>query len=559
MAELPVEIPARLPSTEIELPGGNVLKGISMLPVARQLGLLIALAVSVALGFSIVLWMKEPDYRSLTGISDPRQVDDVAKVLDANGINYKIDNQVGMLLVPADSYYQAKMRIAGAGISDGTQRGNELLEDGGGFGVSRLMEQARLWRSLEGELAKSIATMNSVQRARVHLAIPKTTTFIRDRRAPSASVTVVLRGGAEFVGEQIRGIKNLVANAVPELSPDNVSVVDQNGRLLSSAREDDLSQEAERQQKTVRRLENDLRDKIHGILLPIVGEHHFSAQVSADMDFTSVEQTEELFNPDLSALRSEQTLSETQRGDALEGGIPGALTNQPPGETTIPEALPGDTTAAVDETMQRSRNQATRNFELDRTISHTRHAVGRVERLTVSVVVDDIANETDEETTFEPWTEDGIERLTALVKTAVGYDASRGDLVTVVNSAFVNERVEIVEPAPFWTENWFLDLVKQGVGAALVILIVLGLLRPVFRNLSQQGAKRADELLAQLQLQAGPNQQQQILTGALPEPGTVGYFPKTSEIDRSVESVRSIVQENPGRVAAVVKDWVNDE
>ncbi len=324
MADLPVEIDAgTTPSNEAAGPGGDFLRGYATLPIVRQLGLMLALAATVAVGVSVVLWMREPDYKPLTGIGSVRQANAAAEALQAANIPYRLDDSTGMLMVPAEVLHQARMKIAGVGGLSGDQEGFELLDKDQGFGVSQFMETNMFRRSLEGELARSITSINSVQHARVHLAIPKSTAFLRDQRAPTASVTVGLAPGQSLSFGQVRAIMNLVAGAVSELTADHVTVVDQTGQLLSGQEDDTAQGGTDRQFKYVQQLETSLREKVHNILLPTVGANRFTAEVAADVDFTWVEETEELFNPDQPALRSEQTLNEQRVGEASDGGVPG--------------------------------------------------------------------------------------------------------------------------------------------------------------------------------------------------------------------------------------------
>jgi flagellar M-ring protein FliF len=562
MADLPVEIDAgaAASSSGSGSSGGDFLRGYSTLPIVRQLGLMLALAATVAVGVSVVLWMREPDYKPLTGLGSARQVNAAAEALQAANIAYRLDEGTGMLMVPAEMLHQARMKIAGVGGLSGDQEGFELLDKEQGFGVSQFMETNMFRRSLEGELSRSITSINGVQHARVHLAIPKSTAFLRDQRTPTASVTVGLAAGQSLSSGQVRAIMNLVAGAVSELTPEHVAVVDQTGQLLSGQDDDSAQGGTDRQLKYVQQVESSLRDKVRNILLPTVGVNRFSAEVAADVDFTWVEETEELYNPDQPALRSEQTVNEQRVGDASDGGVPGSVSNQPPAVATapqtLPDALPAGATAPA--APSRSRTQATRNFELDRTISHTRHQVGRVTRLTVSVLVDDLPAPATEDgkISYVPWKDQDLERLTALVKNAIGYSAARGDTVTVINSPFLEEHAEPVEAVPFWTQTWFIDVVKKVIGGLLVLALVLGLLRPLFRNLSRAGSSVAsDAAMARLVSMRSPNDRQ-FYTSL--DGGQVGVIGGPSH-QAQLATVRGLVAENPARVAQVVKHWVSKD
>jgi flagellar M-ring protein FliF len=410
MAELPVEANVTTPES-LAIPGANFLRAASGMPIVRQLTLLFAIAGSVAMALVAVLWMQTPDYRPVTGITSALQANEVVIALDGANIPHRIDEHTGMVLVPGDMLYEARMKLAGAAGVDGRQLGYELLDKDQGFGVSQFMELARHRRSIEGELARSIATITSVESARVLLATPKSTTFLRDRRKPTASVTVKLLPTRDLSPAQVKGITNLVAGAVPELNADDVAVIDQSGRLLSASAKDEQLEQSERQLAYIARIESQLQDKIGNILSPTVGANRFSAEVSAEVDFTRTEETEELYNPDLLALRSEQRLDEENVGELPVAGVPGTLTNQPP------ETQPSQAGIAVapEPVNRRSRSQSTRNYEVDRTISHTRHAVGALSRLTVSVVVDDtiVADVNTGETISQPWTAEELQRLNA--------------------------------------------------------------------------------------------------------------------------------------------------
>jgi len=555
MADMPAETSDARPAARSGAAGRGLdvsfLVGFGSLPIVRQVGLMIGLAASVALGFGVVLWSQDDEYRPLTGVVSPRQTNEVAEVLSTSGIPHRIDPASGMLLVPSGRIHEARMKMAGAEIVDGTQMGFELLDEDQGFGVSQFMEQARFRRSLEGELARSIASLNSVHNARVHLAIPKRTAFVRDQRQPTASVTLALAPGATLDGDQVQAVMNLVAGAVPELAPEHVAVVDQRGSLLSRKDEDPSLDRTERQLAYIRRVESNLQEKLANILTTVAGPERFRAEVNADVDFTAVEETEESYDPEERVVRSEQSLEESRRGADLAAGIPGALANQPPGAGVAPET-PEQAPLADDEAPRRpaqTRVQSTRNYEVDRTISHTRHQVGQVARLTVSVVLDESrpggggaggADGGDDEA--QPaWSDAELERISALVRTAVGFRAERGDTVTVVTSPFVIREVATLAAPPFWMEAWFLELAKQVLGALVVLLIVFMLLRPLFRNLSDAGDTIKTHQALALEAQS-------TAAGG-------GGHPAQLAGDRKLESVRSLVAEQPETVARVVKQW----
>ena len=553
MADLPVQ-QSTAGAGAVAFPGVDFLRGAAGMPAVRQLVLVFALAGSVALAVAAVLWMQSPDYRPVTAITSAFQASEIAAVLESEGIGHKVDERSGMILVPQEHLYEARMKLAGAGSVDGRQLGYELLDQEQGFGVSQFMELARHRRSVEGELARSISTITAVESARVLLATPKATTFLRDRRQTTASVTVRLAPGQALSRNQVRGITNLVAGAVPELKPENVAVVDQSGKLLSNAEEDESLEQSERQLQYVARIERQLQDKVRNILLPTVGPNRFSAEVTAAVDFTRSEQAAELFDAEPQAVRSEQIVAEENVGEPGPGGVPGVLTNQPP--ETQPQ--PGAVAEAADPVVRRSRSEATRNFEMDRTVSYVQNGVGEVKRLAVSVVVDDlpaVAAETGE-TAGEPWTEAELARLTTLVKSAVGFDETRGDVVSVINSPFYSAAPDVVDTLPFWTQSWFFELMKQTLGALVLLGLVFGLLRPLFKNLSNAGASvKEQQRLASL-ARIEPGQM------AVPGAATAGYLSGGGYgggYANRVDAVRGLVEEDPGRVAQVVKHWVSSD
>jgi flagellar M-ring protein FliF len=540
----------------INIPGADFLRGAAGMPAVRQLALLIAIAASVAIGVVAVLWMQSPDYRPLSGINSVAQANEVAGLLDSNGIPHRIDERTGVILVPQDHFHSARMMLAGAGQLDESPAGYELLDGDQGFGVSQFMELTRHRRSVEGELARSIGSLDAVQSARVLLATPKATTFLRDRRKPSASVTVRLFPGHALTDPQIRGITSLVAAAVPELEPEAVAVVDQSGKLLSLGEEDQDLEASERQLAYIAKVERQLQNKVSGLLRPLVGADGFGVEVSADVDFTRSEQAEELYNPEQAAIRSEARLEEKNYEEPVAAGVPGALSNQPP-ETERNEDLVLATGAS---NAVSSRTESTRNFEIDRTVAYTQRAVGSIKRLTVSVVVDDIAVVDPEtgEAKVTPWSEEDLQQLTESVKNAVGFSEQRGDLVSVVNRRFFTPAVEPVAEVPFWAESWFVELLKQSLVGVLLLLLALGFLRPLFRNLSKAGAAvqerntQAQAQLGQMSMEGVPIDPNRPAAGMLLPAGVGGYEAK-------VDAVRGLVAQDPGRVAQVVKHWVSKD
>lgn len=545
----------------------DLVEGFNNLNLVRQAGLMVALAASVAIGFAIVLWTQGDDYRPLYGSLEHLDSEGVVQVLESQDIKFKVDDKSGALLVESKDIHRARLKLAEAGIPGDRSAGFELLDQEQPLGTSQFMENARYRRSLEGELARTITSINSVRSARVHLAIPKRSVFVRDSSRPTASVFLEVFPGAGVKPEQVKAIANLVASSIPELLLENVTVVDQKGNLLSTGEEDEQLLQAAKHREYTLKLESDITQRINNILMPVVGSGNYKAEVSADVDFTEVEQAEEMFNPDLPAVRSEQTMEESSDGRGLAAGIPGALTNQPPGTAAAPEqANPQDPNAAAAAANGNVRRQATRNYELDRTVSYTKHQQGKLRRMSVAVVVDDrLVIDADGNETRVPWTDNELERMAVLVRDAVGFSASRGDSVNVLNSPFIDrgDATEILE-MPFWQEEWFQSLVKQLVGLLLILALILGLLRPVLKSLTNTGSKAKEEEAARemAALQAagldsfeGLSDETVTLTGgdalALPSP--------EESYEQQLNAIKGLIAEDPGRVAQVIKRWINQD
>lgn len=549
--------------------GFAILDGLGGLNVIKQIGLMIGLAASIALGVGVVLWSQEPDFTPLYTDISHLEAGQVSDLLQRENIRFKVDTASGMLMVQSDRIHDARMKLAAEGFPTGASLGYELLDKEQAFGTSQFMEKTRYHRSLEGELAKTVSSMNRVRGARVHLAMPKRSVFISDNRRPSASVFVELYPGQSLDRMQVSAIVQLVAASIPELSEKDVTVVDQRGQLLSETDHDSELAMANKQLDYTRNIEERYMARIAGILQSIVGDDGYRVQLSADVDFSEKEQTSEFFNPDLPAVRSEQTLKEVVGGDGAAAGVPGALSNQPPGAVTVPETAQGAANQANAAAAGNSRSQATRNFELDRTISHTRHQVGTVKRLTVAVVVDDkqtlVAGEGDkQEYKRQPISDAEMERIRVLVKDAIGFNAARGDSVTVINQAFrppqAEEMVEI-PPPPLWEQPWFWDLVKRGGGFLLVIFLIFGVLRPILKRLADAGK---DESLTALESQlGGPLGADGALAGGPDVTLTGASNPllpgPNASYDQHLDAVKSMVAEDPRRVAQVVKSWIANE
>jgi flagellar M-ring protein FliF len=534
--------------------------GFTHLPLVRQLGLLIGLAASVALGVAVVMWGQEPSYRMLYSSLSDKDSGQIIDALQKNNIPYKVDQGSGAIQVPMERVHDARLKLATQGLPKGTSGGFEAMEGQQGFGTSQFMEAARYQRALEEELALSIATLNNVQGARVHLAIPKQSVFVRTKQEPSASVVVNLYPGRNLSDGEVTAIVHLVASSIPNLSAEQVTVIDQKGELLTSQKSSREMALSASQFEYTQLLEDSYVKRIEGILSPIVGAEGVRAQVVAEMDFTITEQTLESFNKEKPALRSEQTSEEKTVGGGAASGIPGALSNQaPPAATVAPTAANAAAAAAGATAMessasgpQNSSARATRNYELDKTISHTQLSSGTVKRLSVAVVVNDRQSTDDNgDPVKTPLTPEELTRFTALVKDAVGFNEKRGDTVNVVNASF--NVPEAVEPPPepsFFEQPWLASLGKQLGAGLVVLLIVFGVLRPVLSGL----ATRGDSVPRGVGAQGGMMVAEDRLS--LGGPAQAARLAGPSSYDANLSTAKTLAAQDPKRVAQVVKTWV---
>lgn len=545
----------------------NMVSSMERLPLLRQIGLLIGLAAAVALGVAVVLWAKDPNYQPVLSNLSAADATQASEMLAQNKIPFKLDLDNGVLMVPTESVQDARLKLASSGMTPGDSKGYELL-DSQQLGSSQFMETARYYRSVEGELARTIENMVGIHKARVHLAIPRRSVFISDDRKPSASVFVQLGGGRTLDRNQVGAIVHLVSASVPEMSSKDVAVVDQAGHLLSENDMDSETGISARQLEYTQRIEQTYKSRVQSILEPILGPQGFKVQLSADVDFSQVEETAESYNPDQPSLRSEQTLSE-EMSSAIIAGIPGALSNQPQAAGSAPEkATSGKSEAGTGK--GNARQQATRNYELDRTVSHRKQQVGSLKRLSVAVVADNrleivapSKKQKEPKKNRVPLSAAELARVETLVKDAIGFDAARGDRVSVINQSFIPEEAlieqTVEEPVPIWQKPMVMDLAKQLMGVLLVILLVFGVLRPLLKNMaSPPDMSMPEEPLMGMgndglgsmdtSMQVTLNPGSEMLLGGPQE----GY-------EEQLTAVKSLISEHPERVAQVVKTWLSEE
>lgn len=537
----------------------NPASGSLIPPSWKPLLLLVGVALAVAAGVVVALWSQGTSYSLLYGELAAEDSAKIVQALESAGIPYKLDQKTGGITVPSERVYDARLKLAGQGLPEG-DGGFAMISKDPGFGVSQFMEGARYQHALEMELARTISNLQAVAAARVHLALPRQSAFVRDRRPSSASVFLQLKPGRRLESEQVDAIVNLVASSIPELEATQVTVVDQTGRLLSAPQGDTEFAEREKQMGIAREMEERYTQRIEQLLEPLVGPGRVRAQVVADVELSSTEEAREQYRPDSQIVRSEQSSEENSRSGAGAQGIPGALTNQPPTPgTALPPgaAAPSGTTTVANSTgPDSSSKQSTRNYEIDRTVAYTKQPAGRLKRLTVAVLVDNLRVTDSEgnvkETTL---TQAQVENMTKLVREAVGFNQERGDSVSVVNASFSGEPKpeDLVPEKPSILENPLVrDIIKLVVGAIIVLVLVFVVVKPLVRGLiAQAKANAAAKQVVYAQQRDAGGAQQLNGGGQLVQP--------VMDLETQVAQARTMVTQDPGRVAQVVKAWVGTD
>ncbi len=548
----------------------------------RPLLMLIGIAGAVAAGVAVMLWWQGPNWSLLYGNLSSSDASQVTQSLQTAGIKYKFGDSDGSIMVPAENVHDARLKLAAQGLPESSASGLDLINKDNGIGVSQFMESARYQYALETELGRTISALKSVEAARVHLAMSEQSAFVRDRRPASASVLVKLRQGGRLEAEQVQAIVHLVASSIPELQPEQVTVVDQQGHLLSSAGSSQATATAEHFE-AAHRIEDTYVERIEQLLVPLVGAGRVRAQVTVDLDPGDSEESHEQYKPEGAVVRSEQTSEETSRGGSAQaGGVPGALTNQPPAggvaqpapvaaakpATPAAGATPGAvaggagaaksgaTPAAVATPAEPESisKQETRNYEIDRTLSYERHPGGRIKRLTAAVLLDNVhkAGAAGKETS-EPITAAQIDDITRLVKNVVGFDESRGDSVNVVNEAFHEEAQSLVpEAVPLWQRPGLQEGVRLGLGALILLAIGLGVLRPMIKNLTTPPPQLVD---ARATDDSGSGQHGPVATASAGQAASG----QALAFEQQIVQAKGLVAQDPKRVAQVVKNWVGEQ
>lgn len=527
---------------------------------------LIATAASISIVIALILWAQKPEYRVLfSNISDQDGGSIVAQLGQMN-IPYRFSGGGGAIMVPADQVHEARLKLAQQGLPKGGAVGFELL-DQERFGISQFSEQINYQRALEGELARTIETLGPVVSARIHLAIPKPSLFVREKKHPSASITLQLHAGRSLDQSQVSAITWLVSSAVPGLTAENVTLVDQHGNLMTIT---GSQAQQTSQLKYTTEIEADYRQRIHSILAPIVGSKNVKAQVTAQIDFTHMEQTSEQFQPnaapDKKAVRSQQISGSQQGGASAASGVPGALSNLPPTPSSAPLEEPAGTQnneastatpknrsdeAAQAKVPYNSRNDETTNYELDRTLTHTKRSTGTIERLSVAVVVNWLP---DSEGNSKALSQEQLTQINALIKEAIGFNAARGDTVNVVNSPFTDADQE--EEPPFWKEPSFIALMQSMARYAFIAIVAWVL----WRKLVQPFWMKHQELaLQRLELEKEARQAELDAHAQKKENMLKKKAHQRAEAEINSHELRKMADNEPQVIALVMRQWINKE
>ncbi|WP_421181463.1 flagellar basal-body MS-ring/collar protein FliF [Aeromonas enteropelogenes] len=530
--------------------------------VLRQITLILGLAICLAIAVFILLWGKEPDMRPL-GTYTTQELVKTLDFLDQQKIPYQVDGK--SVLVSAENYPSIKLALTRAGLvnaSDMTNDGEDILLKDSSFGVSQRMESERLKLSRERQLASAIEQFQSVASAQVLLAIPKENVFARNERKPSATVVLKLKGAALNQGE-VDSIVDMVASAVHGLVPTRVTVTDQNGRLLNSGSQDPVSAQTRKEFAMQQKQELEYKQKIDAILIPVLGADNYTAEVDLSLDFSQQEQTRKTYNPDLPAVRSEMTLEENSSSGS-NGGIPGALSNQPPAASNIPEQAAGGESGSA--ASGRSRKEATRNFELDTTVSHTRRQMGGIRRMTVSVAVDyKSVTGADGKVTREARTQAELDTLRRLLGGGLGFDVTRGDTLEVVAIPFNRPELEVVGEPPLYEQPWFWRAVRIAASVLVIIVLIVTVVRPMLKRLLYPDAKPEGELDFDNHTVLGGDDELSLLAAQAEAEPVFGLrdgqlkLPDLHRDEDLLKAVRALVANEPDLAAQVIKEWVTKD
>ncbi|WP_293780315.1 flagellar basal-body MS-ring/collar protein FliF [uncultured Oxalicibacterium sp.] len=553
----------------------------------RRIVMMIGVAAVIAAMVGIVLWSQKPDYRVLFSNFSDRDGGAIVASLQQANVPYKFAEGGSAILVPADRVHDLRLKLAAEGLPKGGNVGFELMENQK-LGISQFLEQVNFQRALEGELARSIQSVGSVQSARVHLAMPKQTVFVRDQQKPTASVLLNLYPGRSLDQQQVSAIVHLVASSVPDLPPKNVTIVDQSGNLLSENNSKPAGANTldPSQLKYVQELQQSIAKRVESIITPIVGSNNVRAEATADVDFSTSEQAAEIYKPNQGSnsatVRSMQS-SESNNGSGNNAsGVPGALTNQPAANATAPlnttpPATPtapnaqgangangattgtagaaGATAAATTPTQR----DVTTNYEVDKTVRYVQQPMGGVKRLSVAVVVNyKRVVDKDGNVSFQPLSDVEKNQIRDLVKEAMGFNQDRGDTLNVVNSPFAGMNNPDPEPLPLWERPEIIDMAIQAakyLALAIVLLIMYRkILTPMFKKINPEPQLALpNETDGDAAIRHNRDEVQNLEAEIKP----MGVSQHTYQ--QNLEAAKELARKDPKVVANIVKAWVGNE
>jgi len=539
---------------------GAIASFFSNVDVLRQISMIIGLLIVLAIVVILWSWGKEADYRPL-GSYKTDELISTLDFLDKQKVLYKIEGS--SILVVASEYQKIKLLMTRAGLAnDNTENGDDILLQDMGFGISQRVEQERLKLSRERQLALAIQAMKNITKAQVLLAIPKQSVFARKERQASATVVVTSARSYSLSPQEIDSIVDIVASAVQGLSPSSVTVSDQRGRLLHSGSKSGMAAQSSKEFALEREREEEYKSKIDAILIPVLGLANYTSEVDLAMDFTVIEETKKTFNPANQAVRSEM-LVETKSSSSTIGNVPGALTNQPPANGAVPEELrENDNIAGGSD--GNSHNESTRNYEVDTTVTHIKHKVGKVDRLAVSVALDysAVTNEAGE-VSYVPRTDDEIDSIRRLLMGGLGINSIRGDILEIASVKFNRPDLEALDEEEFWKTEAFEGYVRFGGSMLVILLTLLLIVRPIMKKLLYpEVIEQVDDydLGGAIGSVGGDNLQ---LLNDDDEDGVefgitngVIKLPDLHKDEDLLKAVRALVANEPGLSAQVIKEWL---
>ena len=534
--------------------------------VQRSIPTLMAVIVCFV-GLMAYLMLQKPSRTTLYSSLPEAEKMRVVEALKNAGVDVILDPTTGEVLVPTSDYHNSRIMLAAQGLPASVPEGYSGLNDMP-MGTSRSVESMHIKQAQELELARSISEIDTVLAARVHLALPEKSVFVRSNPDPTASVFLQLANGRSLGRTQVEAIIHLVSSSVPGLNKENVTVIDQNGALLSRTADDPDSILSDSQLEYKMRLEGIYRHRVVSILTPIVGAGNVNAQINIDFDFTRTDRTEEIVDPNGNALRSEQkTLDQT--ADLTAKGIPGAVTNTPPTKAEL-EIEEGQGPEGVGGQLQTRSSSEVRNFEVSRTVSTTQNPRVQIDRLFASVLVSDKLV-VDPETNLEvrqPLSQEEIERIETLVKDSIGFDEERGDSVTVKSAEFVDTLMAAA--VPWYEKSWFEEISRQITTILILSIVALGVMRPLLSRIlvpvgavpPGMAAAAGDEDLDIDTVEVGEGESLEDIKAKLkPKKAAISaeMLDTANTYDDKVAVIRMIVSDEAGRVSNVFKNMMRQD